>query len=77
MRWYCANCNHIVDEVSFHCTDLGTQVEVAVDAFNKSEERRKCKYCRVVADSATEPGEIEDLNINGGIRSREHLIMPS
>jgi 3-hydroxyanthranilate 3,4-dioxygenase len=63
IRWYCANCKEIVDEVSFHCTDLGTQIKQAVNDFKESEERRKCKNCGVLAESAPKPGEIQDPNV--------------
>ncbi|KAG9244456.1 3-hydroxyanthranilate 3,4-dioxygenase [Calycina marina] len=62
LRWYCTACESIVDEASFHCTDLGTQIKSAVNAFQGSEERRKCKNCGTVADSAPVPGSIQDPN---------------
>lgn len=63
LRWYCTNCHEVVDEAAFHCTDLGTQIKEAVNAFQGSEERRKCQKCGLMADSAPKPGEIQDPNL--------------
>lgn len=63
LRWYCTTCHEIVDEASFHCTDLGTQIKEAVNQFKDSEERRKCKNCGAVAEAAPQPGEIKDPNL--------------
>jgi len=63
LRWYCTNCKEIVDEAAFHCTDLGTQIKGAVNAFKESKERRKCKNCGEMADSAPKPGSIQDPNL--------------
>ncbi|MCJ1380361.1 3-hydroxyanthranilic acid dioxygenase [Xylographa soralifera] len=50
LRWYCQNCGKIVHEASFHCTDLGSQIKDAVNAFRDDHERRKCKNCGELAD---------------------------
>lgn len=50
LRWYCQNCGVIVNEEAFHCTDLGTQIKEAVNAFKASDEKRKCKSCGELAD---------------------------
>jgi 3-hydroxyanthranilate 3,4-dioxygenase len=63
LRWYCLNCSEIVEEASFHCTDLGTQIKEAVNSFKASEERRKCQKCGTMADSAPSPGSIQDPNL--------------
>lgn len=63
LRWYCMNCHEIVDEASFHCLDLGTQIKEAVNSFQNSEERRKCKNCGELASSAPKPGSIQDPNL--------------
>jgi len=63
LRWYCTNCHEIVDEAAFHCTDLGTQIKEAVNSFKGSAERRKCKHCGEMADSAPKPGTIQDPNL--------------
>jgi len=62
LRWYCLNCNEIVDEAAFHCTDLGTQIKEAVNSFKGDEKRRTCKNCGELADSAPKPGSIRDPN---------------
>jgi len=51
LRWYCQNCHKIVHEASFHCTDLGTQIKEAVNAFVGDEGKRKCKSCGVLCDT--------------------------
>ncbi|ORY65925.1 3-hydroxyanthranilate 3,4-dioxygenase [Pseudomassariella vexata] len=63
MRWYCQNCNEIVHEAAFHCTDLGTQIKAAIETFMSSEEHRKCGKCGEVADSRPKPGTIKDPNL--------------
>lgn len=45
LRWYCQSCGEIVHEASFHCTDLGTQIKEAVEAFKADEGARRCKSC--------------------------------
>ncbi|KAI9833469.1 MAG: 3-hydroxyanthranilic acid dioxygenase [Sarea resinae] len=45
LRWYCQQCRHVVHEAAFHCTDLGTQVKEAVNAFRDDLESRKCGHC--------------------------------
>ncbi|KAH8657624.1 3-hydroxyanthranilate 3,4-dioxygenase-like protein [Tricladium varicosporioides] len=64
LRWYCTNCQGIVDEASFHCTDLGSQIKEAVNEFKGSEERRKCRKCGTMAESAPREGEIKDPNLS-------------
>ena len=64
LRWYCASCKEIVDEASFHCTDLGTQIKEAVNAFRDSEERKKCPNCGTIAKAAPDAGEIVDPNLH-------------
>ncbi|THV55579.1 hypothetical protein BGAL_0006g00310 [Botrytis galanthina] len=63
LRWYCTNCREVVEEASFHCTDLGTQIKEAVNSFKDSEDRRKCKKCGTVAESAPPVGSIKDPNV--------------
>lgn len=63
MRWYCQKCGEIVHEAAFHCTDLGTQIKDAVNAFKADEQARTCKKCGEVVDSAPEPGSIQDPNL--------------
>ena len=64
LRWYCVNCKAVVDEAAFHCTDLGTQIKQAVNAFKEDEKRRTCKACGTIAKAAPEPGEIADPNLH-------------
>ena len=44
-------------EASFHCTDLGTQIKEAVNAFVGDEGRRKCKNCGALCD--TVPADVQ------------------
>ena len=62
MRWYCQNCKEVVHEESFHCTDLGTQIKAAVEAFKSDEQLRKCKKCGELADWCPKPGSIKNPN---------------
>jgi 3-hydroxyanthranilate 3,4-dioxygenase len=50
LRWYCQNCKSVVHEKAFHCTDLGTQIKDAVNAFRDSPADRKCPNCGTIAD---------------------------
>lgn len=45
LRWYCQECGDIVHESSFHCTDLGTQIKEAVNAFTQDDGARRCRKC--------------------------------
>ncbi|KAK3328819.1 3-hydroxyanthranilic acid dioxygenase [Apodospora peruviana] len=63
MRWYCGNCKTVVHEAKFHCTDLGTQIKEAVEAFKDDEKKRTCKTCWEVADWCPKPGSIQDPNL--------------
>ncbi len=62
MRWYCQNCREIVHEAAFHCTDLGTQIKTALEAFKASDDARTCKNCGELADWCPPPGSIKDPN---------------
>lgn len=61
MRWYCRNpeCREIVHEAAFHCSDLGSQIKGAVQAFEGDMDARTCGKCGTVNDSKPAPGEIE------------------
>ena len=49
LRWYCQACAEVVYEDAFHCTDLGTQIKSAVQAFTGSDEKRTCGKCGELA----------------------------
>jgi len=55
LRWYCQNCGEQVHEASFHCTDLGTQIKEAVEAFKADKDARTCKKCGALCDTANGP----------------------
>lgn len=63
MRWYCAKCQSIVHEASFHCVDLGTQIKQAVEEFKGDDAKRVCGKCGEMADWAPKPGSIIDPNV--------------
>ncbi|KAH9902163.1 3-hydroxyanthranilic acid dioxygenase [Xylariomycetidae sp. FL2044] len=63
MRWYCQECEHVVHEAAFHCTDLGTQIKGAIEQFMAAEEHRRCKNCGELANSVPKPGTIKDPNV--------------
>jgi 3-hydroxyanthranilate 3,4-dioxygenase len=63
MRWYCAACAAVVHEAAFHCTDLGSQIKLAVEAFRDDERMRTCKKCGAVADWKPKEGSILDPNL--------------
>lgn len=50
LRWYCQNCRSQVHEASFHCTDLGTQIKAAVQAFEADTQARTCRKCGEICD---------------------------
>jgi len=52
LRWYCQNCKSEVHEAAFHCTDLGTQIKEAVNAFKEDGQARMCKTCGEICDVA-------------------------
>ncbi|ORZ02443.1 3-hydroxyanthranilic acid dioxygenase [Syncephalastrum racemosum] len=45
LRWYCSECQEIVYEERFHCTDLGTQLKPIIERFEQSVDLRTCKQC--------------------------------
>ncbi|KAI0175685.1 3-hydroxyanthranilic acid dioxygenase [Hypoxylon sp. FL1284] len=65
MRWYCQEdgCGAVVHEAAFHCTDLGTQIKAAIEAFMADEANRTCKRCGALANSVPKPGSIKDPNL--------------
>ena len=54
MRWYCPNKQAhgdtptIVKEVTFQCTDLGTQLKPIIQSWANDEAGRKCGHCGYV-----------------------------
>lgn len=55
LRWYCQSCGEQVHEAAFHCTDLGSQIKDAVNAFKADLEKRKCGNCGTLCDTAPPP----------------------
>ncbi|KAI9806827.1 MAG: 3-hydroxyanthranilic acid dioxygenase [Piccolia ochrophora] len=55
LRWYCQNCGAVVHEAAFHCTDLGTQIKEAVNAFRDDLAKRKCPTCGETAEVVPRP----------------------
>ena len=50
LRWYCQACGEKVHEKGFHCTNLGTQIKEAVQAFEKDTDARTCRKCGEICD---------------------------
>ncbi|KAI9662476.1 MAG: 3-hydroxyanthranilic acid dioxygenase [Bathelium mastoideum] len=55
LRWYCQACGEKVHEKSFYCTDLGTQIKAAVQAFEKDTDARTCRKCGEICDVRPKP----------------------
>lgn len=65
LRWYCQSCGEKVHEEGFVCTDLGTQIKAAVQAFEKDEDARKCGNCGEVCDVRPKPEVMERMRVGG------------
>ncbi|KAM0747873.1 3-hydroxyanthranilic acid dioxygenase [Meredithblackwellia eburnea MCA 4105] len=54
LRWYCPSSSHssptLIREVSFHCSDLGTQLKPLINEWMTTPELRKCSVCGEVAE---------------------------
>lgn len=54
LRWYCHKGNHsqptVIHEEAFHCEDLGTQLKVLIEKWQRDEGLRRCKECGEVAE---------------------------
>ncbi|THX03832.1 3-HAO-domain-containing protein [Aureobasidium pullulans] len=61
LRWYCQGCGETVHEAAFVCTDLGSQIKEAVNAFGEDLEARKCKNCGEVCDVKPKPEVMEKM----------------
>ncbi|BGP33427.1 3-hydroxyanthranilic acid dioxygenase [Rhodotorula toruloides] len=55
LRWYCQNPEHasptIIREVSFHCSDLGTQLKPLINEWMTKAELRVCPECGKEAEA--------------------------
>ena len=61
LRWYCQDCREIVAERRFVCTDLGSQIKEAVQAFEADREARTCRNCGSLCDMVPNGGDVEKL----------------
>lgn len=53
LRWYCEECDEVLYDESFHCTDLGTQLKPVIEKFHGDEGLRTCKKCGAVMEVPT------------------------
>lgn len=65
LRWYCQDCGDKVHEAAFVCTDLGTQIKQAVNAFRDNETDRTCKNCGEFCDVSPKPEAMEKMRTGG------------
>ena len=65
LRWYCQSCGEKVYETAFFCTDLGTQIKSAVQAFEKDVQARTCGGCGEVCDVKPKPEVMEEMRRGG------------
>jgi len=53
LRWYCPSATHaephIIRQVDFHCTDLGTQLKPLINEWMENDSLRRCAECGTVA----------------------------
>ncbi|KAG5437315.1 hypothetical protein PCK2_001007 [Pneumocystis canis] len=51
LRWYCSDCESIVYEEMFKCTDLGTQIKDIIKNYESHADLRTCKTCGKINDT--------------------------
>ena len=63
--WRCPRCEHRVNEVRFHVSDIETELASAMHAFNASPARRTCGNCgtRLRVPEAFGPESEGDLDV--------------
>lgn len=52
LRWYCDSCGHVLHEVTFHVSDIETELAAALADFNGDERLRTCDACGSVLEVA-------------------------
>ena len=48
VRWYCEQCDEILNDVDFQLVNLGTQLKPVIEEFYGNESLRTCKKCAAV-----------------------------
>ena len=50
LRWYCDQCNEVLHDAAFHCSDIETQLAPIIEAFYGDAALRTCKKCGSVLE---------------------------
>lgn len=48
LQWHCEQCNHLLHDAAFHCSDIETQLKPVIDTFNADVSLRTCDDCGAV-----------------------------
>lgn len=48
VRWYCEQCDEILNDVDFQLVNLGTQLKPVIEEFYANESLRTCQKCGAV-----------------------------
>ena len=48
LQWYCDECNNLLHDATFHCSDIETQLKPIIEDFYADESRRTCSACGAI-----------------------------